>query len=394
MQDMYQSGLDSDVKPNLESFQIAIEAWTKATDEPQALKRAQQIIDWMARLYLSSANDLAKPHTSCFHPILKGWAVSGRIEAPIICENLIQYMQHLQMDEGIETAGPDTLCFNIVMSSWLKSKDINAERNIQRVFEYMDMCHKLGNHEVKPDSASYSIAISSIAPEITNYNYTSGARRADELLASVEKGCLAGDESLRPDTIMYNQVIDYWAKTQSEKGHYLKAREVLDRQIKMHKSGVWQCRPDVTGYSSVIKACASTPRGSIHQRRAAFDLAHITFMECCKAKTVQPNDVTYGVMLKAVGRLLPNKNERNRYSKTLFSLCCSEGYLGEMTFNRLKMAVTKEVLNELTGGRSYVELPKEWRRNVKIIQPQHGKQPERKGSSNKQANKKEKQLRP
>ena len=65
-----------------------------------------------------------------------------------------------------------------------------------------------------------------------------------------------------------------------------------------------------------------------------------------------------------------------------------------MTFNRLKMAVTKEVLNELTGGRSYVELPKEWRRNVKIIQPQHGKQPERKGSSNKQANKKEKQLRP
>ena len=235
MQDLYQSGADSDVKPNLESFQIAIEAWTKATDEPKALKRAQQIIDWMARLYLSSANDLAKPHTSCFHPILKGWAVSQRIEAPIISENLIQYMQHLQMDEGIVTAGPDTLCFNIVMSSWLKSKDINAERNIQRVFEYMDTCQKRGNHEVKPDSASYSIAISSIAPEITNYNYTSGARRADELLASVEKGCLAGDESLKPDTIMYNQVVNYWAKTQSEKGHYLKAREVLDRQIDIPK---------------------------------------------------------------------------------------------------------------------------------------------------------------
>ena len=85
MQDMYAAG-DENVQPNVESFQTAIEAWTRAYDEPNSLARAQQILDWMANIYLSSANDLAMPHTSCFHPILKCWAASGKLEAPIVAE--------------------------------------------------------------------------------------------------------------------------------------------------------------------------------------------------------------------------------------------------------------------------------------------------------------------
>mmetsp|Transcript_34038 Transcript_34038/g.62602 ORF Transcript_34038/g.62602 Transcript_34038/m.62602 type:complete len:562 (+) Transcript_34038:132-1817(+) len=363
MQEMYASG-DKDVQPNLESFEIAIEAWSKATDEPNALSRAQQILDWMTKLYLSSSNDLAQPHTSCFYPILKSWAVSGKMEAPIMAEHLIMWMQHLQMKEGIETAQPDTVCLNIVLSCWLKSKDITAEKRIRQVFEYMDKCARMGCIEFKPDASTYNIVISSIAPAVKKYYDMGGARRADRILARLEKGFLAGDELMRPDTIIYNQVIDYWAKTQSFRCHYLRAREVLDRQITMHESGVRKCRPDTTSYTSVIAACAST-YGSKMEKRRSFDLAHATFMEACKEKHTHPNEITYGLMFKAVGRLLPKEQERDRYAKTLFGLCCDDGRLGEMAYNRMKEAVTKKTLVELTGGKSHGNFPAEWKLNVK-----------------------------
>lgn len=379
MQDMYAAG-DQDVQPNLESFQIAIEAWTKATDEPKSLTRAQQILDWMTKIYLSSANDLAMPHTSCFYPILKCWATSGKLEAPIVSEHLLMWMQHLQTNQGIHSARPDTMCFNIVMSSWLKSTDIAAEKRIRQMYEYMDKCRRRGSEDIKPDASTYNIVISSIAPAVKKYHDMGGARRADKILARLERGFLAGDESLKPDTIIYNQVIDYWAKTQSARGHFLKAREVLDRQIEMHESGVLKCRPDVTGYTSVIAACAST-YGTKREKRRSFDLAHATYMEACKNKNTQPNEITYGLMFKAVGRLLPKEEERNRYAKTLFTLCRDDGLLGEMAFNRMKEAVTKKMLHELTSGMHYAEFPEEWKC--------HAKTPHRKPFQPKRASKKD-----
>jgi len=363
MQSMYMDG-DENVQPNQESFDIAIEAWLRATDEPTATVRAQRIIDWMTKIYLASENDLAAPQTSSFYPILKSWAVSGKLEGPIMAEQVIMWMQQLQMQQGIHSARPDTICFNIVMSSWLKSKDITAEARIRQVFEYVDKCHRRGSTDVRLDSSSYNIMISSIAPAVKKYHDMGGARRADRILSRLERGFLAGDEFMRPDTIIYNQVIDYWAKTQSARGHYLKAREVLDRQIEMYDSGVRKCRPDVTGYTSVIAACAST-YGSKMEKRRSFDLAHATFMESCRAKHTAPNDITYGLMFKAVSRLLPKKEERNRYARTLFGLCCDDGLMGEMAYNRLRDSVTKDLLQELTGGKTYADIPREWRRNVR-----------------------------
>ena len=362
MQDMYTAG-DENVQPNLESFYLAIEAWSKASDDKNAPARAHQILEWMSNIYNSSENDLAAPHTSCFHLVLKSWATSGKLEAPIMSEHLIMWMQHLQ-NQGVESAKPDAMCFNTVMAAWLKSGDITAEKRIRQIFEFMELSSRQGNVDITPDSSSYNIVISSISPAVKKFYDSGGARRADKILARLENGFLAGDESLRPDTIIYNQVIDYWAKTQSINGHYLKARDVLDRQIAMHESGVRKCRPDVTGYTSVIAACAST-YGPKKEKRRAFDLAHKTFIESCKNRFSQPNDVTYGLMFKAVGRLLNRADEKDRYARTLFNLCCGDGCLGEMAFFRMREAASPELLLELTKNRPYGELPQEWKRKVR-----------------------------
>jgi hypothetical protein len=360
MQKMYESG-DEDVKPDLDSFITAIEAWTKADDDVDAPRQAQRILEWMSNLYLSGKNDLAAPDVTCFHLVFKSWAGSKKLESPIMIEQLIMWMQHLQ-SSGISSLQPDTMCFNIAMSAWLKSDDLSSEKRIREIFEYMDRAYRSGHTDFKPDAGTYNIVISSISPAVKKYYDSCAARRADKILGRLERGFIAGDESLRPDTIVYNQVIDYWAKTQSVRGYFLKARDVLDRQLEMYSRGIKKCKPDVMSYTSVIAACAST-YGTWDEKKRAFELAHKTFMECCE--DVGPNDVTYGIMFKAVGRLIQNKNERDRYARTLFGLTCDDGCLGEMAFSRFQDAVSKKLFDELTDGvGAYTELPAQWKQNV------------------------------
>eukprot|EP00970_Alexandrium_tamarense_P010706 scaffold2206_cov193-Alexandrium_tamarense.AAC.7 len=370
MQEMYTTGNDTNVQPNLQSFLLAIEAWTRVptSSNPDAPRRAQRILQWMSSIHHSRENDLAAPTTECFHLVLKSWANSGKLEAPIMAEHLIMYMQHLN-SMGVTSVQPDTLCFNIVMSSWLKSGDITAEKRIRQIYEYMESASRSGHGEFKADASTYNIVIASISPAVKKFYDSHAARRADKILARLERGFMKGDESLRPDTIIYNQVIDYWAKTQSIRGYWLKARDVLDRQIRMYNSGaVRKCQPDVMGYTSVIAACAST-YGTKKEKRHAFDVAHRTFIECCTHDA--PNDVTYGIMFKGVSRLLHNREERDRYARTLFNLACDDGCLGEMAYSRFEEAVSPELLLELTGGErgggsSYADLPRSWKRNTKM----------------------------
>jgi len=44
MQEMCAAG-NANVQPNVDSFEIAVEAWIRATDEPHALSRSQKILE-------------------------------------------------------------------------------------------------------------------------------------------------------------------------------------------------------------------------------------------------------------------------------------------------------------------------------------------------------------
>merc|ERR1739845_107841 len=93
----------------------------------------------------------------------------------------------------------------------------------------------------------------------------------------------------------------------------------------------------------------------------------------------KPNDVTYGLMFKAVGRLLRKREDRDRYAKTLFKLCSNDGQLGPMAFIRLKGAVSEDMFLELTkGSQSYEEIPLEWRCNVEIHRKKFAKRKNKK----------------
>ena len=356
MQDAYSSG-QVDVQPDLESFRLVLKAWSQARDEEDAPCRAQRLLEWMLRLYDSGENSLVRPDKDCFELVIQAIANSGDPDAPLRTEKMIVVMDQLYQ-KGHTEAKPTRLSFNQVMMAWSRSKKPGAAQRAEDILNHMMvLSSKSGtedHRDLSPSVASYSAVISAWAKS----GDEDCGRKAEKILKLAERHSKThSDESVTPDTIMYNLVIDAHAKTSSSRAH-LRSRRVLDRQISLYKKGNQKCKPDVYTFTSVLSSCASL-NGSKKEKLQSFEIAHSTFEEMSRSNVV-PNHVTYGMMLKACHRLLPLGKERRVYTRQYFRDACERGCVGDMVMRQLIKAASPEqykgLLKEYVNGN----LPAEW----------------------------------
>jgi hypothetical protein len=141
----------------------------------------------------------------------------------------------------------------------------------------------------------------------------------------------------------------------------------LDRQLYLYNEhGCEECKPDVIGFTSVLASCASEPKRQ--EKIKAFHVALATFqqLENNAEEYGSPNHVTYGTMLKACARLLPNGSaERKKWNKYFFNKCIASGMVGGMVLGRVREAASKEEYNMLMKGHSKNSLPESWTCNVR-----------------------------
>lgn len=360
MQDAYSSG-QNDVQPDLESFRHVLMAWSEAKGEEDAPYRAQRLLEWMVRLHESGENDLVMPDADCFNVVIQAIANSKDPDAPQRTEKFIMYMDRL-FNDGNEQAKPTRMSFNQVLTAWSRSNKRGAAQRAEDILRRMTLLSKADsegtNDDLRPSVASYTAVISAWAKS----GDEDCGRRAERVLKQCEHRFKAqNDESLTPDTIMYNLVIDAHAKTSSNKAHS-RARSVLDRQISLYNSGNKNCKPDVYTFTSVMSSCASLG-GHKREKLQAFDIAHSTFEEMLRSNVV-PNHVTYGTMLKACSRLLPLGKERRKFTRKYFRGACEDGCAGDMVLRRLQMAASPKQYEGLMKGYLTGDLPKEWTSNV------------------------------
>ena len=359
MQVAYESG-DDNIQPNLESFRLVLLAWSQVGSEGKdyAALRASRILEWMMHLYNIDEKSPAVPDADCFDIVLRTWSKSSNKDAPFKVEELIMKMDSLYIN-GNESAKPSCMSFNQVLSAWSKSNELRAAQRAEEILNHMEKLSNLeGGEAIKPNIASYSLVVGAWSKTPGNDK----GRRAELMLRQMEKQYMHHQsEALRPDSIIYNLVIDAHSKTSSRKAH-INARNVLNAQIEMYKSGVEKCKPDVYSFTSVLGSCASLA-GSRKEKLEAFEIALKTFNEMCRAG-VKPNHVTYGTMLKACGRLLSNGDRRKKFTRKYFRKACEDGCLGAMAITRLKDAATPTQYKGLVGDLDEENLPEEWIRNV------------------------------
>lgn len=339
-------------KPDMTSFKATLTAW-KFSSESYAPIRAQRILEWMIRLYQEGENDSALPDADCFDMVLQTWSRSGLPSAPQKAEKLLGVMERLFESTGLDQLKPRTVSFNAVLAAWSKSNDSNAGNRASDILAFMELLESHGDSTVAPDSASYATVMGALAH---SEDQATAARKADAFLQQVEER-YKNNEAILPDTILFNTAMGCWAKSKVS-GAYRRARSILDRQAFLFQDGA-PCRPDVYGYTSVIASCAAERE----EKEKAFNVALATFRELQECDDLTPNHVTYGAMLKACAKLLPNSSFRRKWVRRIFEECVQDGFVGDLVVSRLNDAASPDLLKELMPYKRR-DIPEEWYRNV------------------------------
>ena len=373
MQDRFAAG-NASVQPNTASFRSVLLAWERASssststtnkhhDATHAAQRGQRILEWMVSLHEADVNELAKPTSECFDIVMKAWCQSNHADAPKIVEQLLVRMEQLYR-EGNAEVQPQTRHYNHVLRAWQQSKQKGSARRAEEILEHMNKLSSLDDSPIQPNFDSYNACITAWATSDENCS----ARKAESVLRKMESTYKDNhSKDVQPDAVMYNLVIDAWAKVSSHaktngRLPYESARKILDRQIDLYEQqGTIKCRPDAYGYTSVIKACESMAVRSKRQREKAFKVAERTFLELCSSDHAAPNHVAYGTMLKACAHLLaPGSKQREQISRLVFDKACRDGCVGAMVLNRFREAASSDSYKEVMGDFNKNSLPYDW----------------------------------
>lgn len=136
---------------------------------------------------------------------------------------------------------------------------------------------------------------------------------------------------------------------------------------KLYDAGNESLRPNVVAYNAVMNACAFT-NGDVQENTRAVEIAHAVLKELEQSEHGSPDQVTYGTFLRVVANQMPDCDSRTQVVRFLFKKCCKDGQVGNLVIQQLKGMSTAEQFHTLTGHPldecKVADLPSEWKRNV------------------------------
>ena len=354
MMDMYSMGYD--VKPNNVSFNQVITAVGRCMQLKDAPHRAEALLEKLIGLYTSSAGDEAlRPSAWTFNSVIAAYGRSNRPDALTQAQRIFDKLE--QFDS------PDATSYSALITAYAKSDLPGGGR---RAINLLDKMEEDENAETTTEV--YNAAINAQAKsKLTDVD----ADAAVSLLARLERAYSSGNKNLKPDNFSYNCTINALSKSRKEdKG--TRAREILERMI--FKGEDLEITPDAFSFSSTINACASVTYSNPGTKRENLIAAIKTFEDFKQSDYGDPNQFTYGAVLKACSRLASDATERDRLLRDVFYQCCEAGQLnrsGLMWFHRgasrkLKSQVF-DGLDQNIGPEGGAIIPTAWTRRAKRI---------------------------
>ena len=170
---------------------------------------------------------------------------------------------------------------------------------------------------------------------------------------------------LKPDTRVYNACMDVIARSNSSKKG-VECLELLQRMKEEYeKFNDIDLAPNLRSYNNVINACAFTKGNEVVSKnvlRVMFD----TFKEMKKSETCQPNQATYGLLLKGCSNLIADELKRQNLAEQVFRACCKAGHCSDFVVDSFEMATSSSFVESVLGGdlTEGVRIPEDWRCNL------------------------------
>lgn len=197
----------------------------------------------------------------------------------------------------------DTVTYNLVLNAFAKSSLTDSAQQALKILQRMEDAYQMQLHlttenqsantdiTVKPNVRTFSTVIDALTKS-PGMEPTDAAQASQELLERL--GYLyeaTGDTDLQPNTILYNSVINSWAKTETLTGA-LNAMKLLEY---MEEANTPSCEPDVITYNTCIHAWAKCRMKESGERAESL----LRRMEGLHSMTCKPNIRTYSSCIDA-----------------------------------------------------------------------------------------------
>lgn len=345
-------------------FRAVINAWAQSG----TAERAEEILTKMEESYKSGEEESIRPDVVSYSIVMNAWSKSS---SPRKLEKTFNVFQRMcnSYKSGNGSARPNHFSYVTLVDAIVKSGERGAAERAQDLILRMYKEYKDGNVDAKPNAR----VITSVMKCYALSGSRDAGEKAEELLDWMFE-VYGKDESadFRPNEISFNTAINAWGRARVfGKSH--QARLLLDKMIRMYEEGTSRARPNTFVYTAVINAC-SYGVGDAAEKATALEIATSTFNELRDSDYGEPNDVTYVAYLTAVRNLLPAGDEtRAQKLADVFRQCCRDGQVAELTLSRLNSALSDEQVGEiyrasgLNDGEASVgirDVPAEWTRNV------------------------------
>jgi hypothetical protein len=341
MEDLYKAG--QDVKPNSYAFASCIKAWAECASETGAM-RAVSVLERMEKIYKDTKEEELQPTNMHYNTCLSALC---KVNSDT-CMNHARHLLRRMCVDGIA----DAVSFNTVMMGYLDFDSKSALQNIESLSDEMQTAN------ISPDSATFNVMIdawrkcghpSTIAKVINVLDYMIHLSKKDS--------------NIVPTTSTFTLVLNTISSSNLDE-KVEPARKIFHDMVSLHESRFDdKLKPDVRVFSAFISCCANQG-GPSERKRAALKIALHTYEHMCKSpEYVSPNSYIYGNLMKAVGRLASNPDEKVRLLEHLFKRCIAEGQLSRVTLNVFRKWASQKLQNKLLGDGK--EIHPEWSRHVR-----------------------------
>ncbi len=214
----------------------------------------------MIQTYHATDNPLIAPSTVSYNSVMNAWSKSNDPTAAEKADDLLMELIDSYRN-GNNELKPDAISFSTVLHAYAKSQIRERVARSEALFEMMDT---LG---MAPNPYTYSALQNMYARAGTD----DAPQKAFEVLDRMNELYRAGNLSMKPSTINYNEVLNSLSRTPSRKSAEMADRLLMMMELPVEQNG-YDVEPDRLSYAVAILACARCPDEAFAARAAEANL--------------------------------------------------------------------------------------------------------------------------
>jgi len=248
--------------------------------------------------------------TTMMNAILGAYVNMGTLEGAKEATAILRRMEYTR-NFGGGAIKPNVYSYSLAIAAWAKCKSLDAAMNAEQIligliesYEKVSTNHSdmSGAEELRPNSVVFNSVIDAWA----NSGSPISGEKAEELLGKMEDYSKIDDHlDVRPDTITFNTCIKAWCNSNDVNAPQ-KAEELL-KKLETNpeypkRNGTLVVRPNLLSYNTVINSWAKSKELDSAARAEALLTRMLRRYKTEAFSTVRPDVVTFSCVLNALAK--------------------------------------------------------------------------------------------